>query len=155
MESGLVRFGRWLGAVAFLLAGPVSGFFLFRLFREAQASDRWPSVPGRVLRASVGTTAIGRYFPDVSYSYRVNGREYLGTRVRASDGESNIRDAAEQTIHDLAPGMRKRVYYDPDDPARSVLRTGAGYQEYGLLLVPVLITTVGIRSVWRLVRTAA
>ena len=130
----------------------MSGFFLGRIFLEAKASAAWPAVVGTVTRAEVGETAVGHYFADVAYAYRVGDTEFTGSRIRASDGESNIRDGAVQAIGDLKVGKQLSVFYNPSNPRKALLEPGAGFQEYMLLLVPAGMFVVGLwafRLLWR------
>lgn len=151
MGSPIVRFGYWLGAIILLASAPISGYFLLQVFLTARATAAWPTVPGEITRAEV-REVFGRYSADVSYTYTVAGRPYVGHRVRASDGDSELREAAEQAIEGLKPGGRVEVHYDPADPGRSVLQAGVGFQEKALLLVPLLMLALGIRAVVRLRR---
>jgi hypothetical protein len=151
-HSPIVRFGFGLAALIFVIGGPISGYFLGRIFLEAKASSAWPSVLGTITKAQVGETEVRRYFADVAYSYRVDGREFMGSRIRASDGEYKIRDGAVQAIGDLKVGQQAPVYYSPANPRQSMLQAGPGFQEYALLLVPVGMLVVGLRYfrlLWR------
>lgn len=151
-QSPIVRFGFGLAAFIFVIGGPISGFFLGRIFLEARSSSTWPSVLGTITRAQVGETEVQRYFADVTYSYRIRGTEFTGSRIRASDGEYSVRDGAVQAIGELQVGQQVNVYYNPADPRQSVLQAGAGFQEYALLLVPVAMFCVGLwsfRLLWR------
>lgn len=142
--SPMLRRLRFLGASFFTFFGaPICGYFLTQIFLEARASADWPSTDGNFTRVEIREVA-GRYSSDVSYAYAVNGRNYVGTRVRASDGEIPDRRAVERELAGFAVGQRVRVYYDPADPSRSLLRVGAGLQEYVLLVVPVLMLGGGV-----------
>lgn len=151
-SSPILRFGRWLGAILFVIAGPISGYFLLQIYLTARASEAWPTVSGEITKADVAITAVGRYHADVEYTYNVRGRDLVGNRIRASDGEFDFPGGAEQTIRGLEPGQRVEVHYDPTDPARSVIRTGAHFQEYALLLVPVVIFSLGVAKIAKLNR---
>ncbi|MHC5540007.1 DUF3592 domain-containing protein [Singulisphaera rosea] len=142
--SPLVRFGRTLGAIIIIAAAPVSGYFLGQAFLTARASVNWPTVPGVLTQAKVRDPGIGGFHADVVYIYTVAGRQFAGTRIRASDGEHKQREGAEQALRGLAPGQQVTVHYDPADPGRSLLQTGAGFQEYAQLFVPVGMLSYGI-----------
>jgi len=144
--SPIVRLGFGIAAFFGVMGGPISGYFLTRIFFEAQASANWLSVTGTLTKAKIGETGFGRYVADVAYTYRVGDNDFVGSRIRASDGEYNIRDGAVQAIRGLAVGQTVQVYYSPSDPGQAVLRTGAGFQEYALLLVPVLMFGFGLWS---------
>ncbi|HUE72867.1 MAG TPA: DUF3592 domain-containing protein [Pirellulaceae bacterium] len=145
-DSLVVRFGLGLATVLFLIGGPICGFFLLRIFLEARVSSNWPSVIGTVTKAQVGETEVKRYFADVAYTYRVNDRDFTGNRIRASDGEYNIRDGAVQAISGLTVGQQRPVYFNPTHPQQALLQPGAGFQEYALLFVPVVMIAMGIRA---------
>jgi len=151
-QSPIVRVGFAIAAFFCVIGGPISGYFLTRIFFEARASASWPSVSGTVTKVQIGNTGVGRYFADVSYNYRVGGNDLTGSKVRASDGEYNIRDGAVQAIRGLSVGQSVPVYYNPSDPGQALLRPGAGFQEYALLFVPVLMFGFGVwsyRLLWR------
>jgi hypothetical protein len=152
-SSPIVSFGLWLAAILLVISGPISGYFLLQIYLTARASGAWPSVPGEITKADVGMTTVGRYYAEVSYSYKVGGREFTGHRIRASDGEYGFRDGAVQAIQGLAPGQRMSVHFDPDETSRSVIRPGAGSQEYVLLFVPVVMFSLRIAVVLPLRRS--
>src|SRR5688572_9044768 len=151
-QSPIVRVGFGIAAFFCVIGGPISGYFLGNIFLEARASATWPSVSGTITKAQVGTTGVGRYFADVSYTYRVGGDDLTGSKVRASHGEYNVRDGAVQAIRGLSVGQSVPVFYNPSDPGQAVLRPGAGFQEYALLFVPLVMFGFGIwsfRLLWR------
>ena len=143
-ESPIVRVGLGLVAFIFILAAPVSGYFLTKIFLEASATAHWPSAMGVLTKAQVAETGVGHYRADVAYSYRVGANDLAGSRVRVSDGEYNIRDGAVQAIDGLTVGQPVSVFYNPSNPQQSVLRPGVGFQEWALLFVPVLMLGIGV-----------
>jgi hypothetical protein len=152
LASPIVRFGFSIAAFFFVIGGPISGYFLGKIFLEAKASATWPTVVGKITRAEVGETGVGRYFADVAYTYQVGDREFTGSRIRASHGEYNIRDGAVQAIRELSVGKNVPVSYNPANPRQSVLEAGAGFQEYALLFIPVGVFVFGLwsfRLLWR------
>jgi len=151
-QSPIVLFGGGLIAFMFFISGPISGYFLGRIFLQARASATWPSVTGTLAKAQVGETAVRRYFADVRYSYRVDNKDLTGSKVRASDGEYKVRDGAVQAIRGLTAGQPVEVFYNPSNPRMAVLCPGAGFQEYALLFVPVMISGIGVGAFWFLLR---
>lgn len=151
-ESPIVRFGIWMGALLMLISAPVSGYFLLQIFLKAKASQTWPSVPGVITKAEVADK-FGRFQADVSYTYTVDGRNLVGSRIRASDGEFNVRDGAVQALQGLAKGQQVNVYYDPSNPGYSLIQPGAGFQEYALLVVPFVMVGIGLTLIYRLRKT--
>jgi hypothetical protein len=108
-----------------------------------------------ITKAEVGIRGVSSYYPDVLYSYGVGGRDFIGHRIRTRDFDYNVRDGAAQAIEGLAPGQRVAVHFDPSDPAQSVLRPGAGPQEYLLLIVPTLMLVIGLAGIRSLLRGGA
>jgi hypothetical protein len=73
------------------------------------------------------------YYPVVQYRYRVDGRDFLGERITSdsvrvlgarSDERSRNRGLVQRILARYPEGAAVRVYYDPDDPNRSVLEPG-------------------------------
>jgi len=144
LRSPIVRFGLCVFACVFLLSAPVSGYFLTQIFLEARTSASWPSVTGTLTRAKVGERGFRRYFANVAYTYRVGSQEFTGSKIRASDGECNIRDGAVQAIRGLTVGQTVTVFYNPSNPRQAMLQVGAGFQEYAMLFIPVLMFSIGV-----------
>ncbi|MAS93836.1 MAG: hypothetical protein CMO55_11645 [Verrucomicrobiales bacterium] len=146
-KSPLVRRGHFVGVSILILSAFVSGFFLFRIFLEAHRSSDWPSTGGIVERAEVIDLPFGSHRIDVRYRYRVGDEDFVGTRIRASDGEVDNREIAEDQISGLQSGEEVTVYYDPAIPESSFLRPGAGLQEYFLLFVPFAMLIWGLYKI--------
>ncbi len=147
-RSPIVRFALGLAAFVLIFSAPVSGYFLTKIFLEARATTRWPSVTGILTKARVAEVGVGHYRADVAYSYHVGGNDFIGSRVRASDSEYDIRDGAVEAIHGLTVGCPVSVFYSPSNPRQSVLRPGVGFEEYAPLFVPVLMLGIGVGCFW-------
>ena len=134
LRSPNVRTAAAVCGLGLLLASAVGVVLKGRAVAAARETAAWPSVRGVVTRAGIVETAPGgRYLPDVTYAYAIAGREYVGDRVRVSARRSLTRRAAERAAGEFAAGEPVRVYYDPEDPRRSVLRPGAEPDQYALL----------------------
>jgi hypothetical protein len=76
----------------------------------------------------------------VEYAYAVNGKDYRGWRYRYDDAYSSIAGA------DVAQHIRKwtehTAYYDPKNPANSVLATGVDGGDLMLILFAVPVNAV-------------
>ncbi|MCE9545538.1 MAG: DUF3592 domain-containing protein, partial [Planctomycetia bacterium] len=124
-----------------VIAAPFLEYAAINWLNKASASQTWSHTEMAVLSTEVtaqshryGTT----YIPNVRYRYRVNGADYVGTRIAFYElGGSE--DHAQTTIRDYAVGTRHRVYYDPAHPADSVLRNDWTNWLYLALLIPCLI----------------
>lgn len=113
--------------VVLLVFGVVLGGVGMMRYNTAQASTEWPTVTGTVTSSRVQTTSRdGRneYMPRVQYSYGVEGRSFTGTRITASDEYQKNRGSAEDILVRYPSGASVAVFYDPQDPANSVLAQG-------------------------------
>ena len=111
-----------LPAVSVVIGG-VYAFKSLNFVREARMRAQWPTVPGWVVRAQVKRLAADdeAQFSDlqVLYTYRVNDREYRGTRLYA--GETGHARVAEETVSKYRTGADVAVHYNPTDPAVAIL----------------------------------
>ena len=112
---------------AILLIG--SAFFLYKSFFTVQdgfASRSWPSTQGTVMEArleqvrSTGGTTSEKTIAHFFYEYSVNGEQYSSSRLNFFSISGDPVTAAKN--HE--PGQAVIVYYDPDNPDKSVLEPG-------------------------------
>jgi len=143
-QRGFAATFGYIVAASFCLSAPVSAFFLGRTFLEAKSSSEWPKVEGKLTRAQASRTEGKRFIADVEYIYSVDGHEFKGKRICASDCEWETPQAAALVLGKLSPGQRVPVFYNPADPQQSLLKPGAGFSEYALLGVPVVSLTLGL-----------
>ncbi len=131
---------------------------------HALACRKWPTTPGVIVSADrVKHTAQGprrqpgpvTFEAKLSYSYTVNGVSYGGTRVSFSDfaGTSGSSQAASARLAQYSPGRAVTVYYQPRDPAVSVLETQVRWPSIvfpiGFALL-ALLCWMGFRKGWKL-----
>jgi hypothetical protein len=118
-------------AMAFVFTSPLFVRDVFNFWR-GHLSKRWPHVRGVI--TSSGTVARGvwarpnppRSYIVVQYDYVVAHLAYSGSRLRfhrryvRATSQSDLK-----AIHiDLKVGNSVKVYFDPADPAQSVLEPG-------------------------------
>ena len=139
------------------------GFLLFCIYmlrhalknhRSAKASNDWPSVTGALTELQLwGKRRINGEMVDsenliVQYQYEVNGKKFVGRRV------------AFYTLHypetvDFAKrypqGSRVSVFYNPQNPAESVIVPGLHPQKpnseiwlAGVGVVVLVVTVIGV-----------
>lgn len=112
----------FIGFGAWLLYGALS------VRMKAKKAEGWPVAKGRILssevledrlRSATGTAVIA-FLPMVKYQYRVNMQEYSGDRVIF--GRKNYDYVtASQICNHFAAGAEADVYYNPENPADSIL----------------------------------
>jgi hypothetical protein len=118
------------------------------VIRQFQALD-YPTVGGRVTRSDVETHRGRRsdtYSPKITYTYRVNGKEYTGDRYRYGQMSSND-SRARRVVAEYPVGRPIDVHYAAADPADSVLLTGL---EGADLFMPMFMTPFNLimLSIW-------
>ncbi len=111
--------------------------FITRAFMNQLRSRSFATAPGHILSSEItthddsdGTT----YGARVVYEFAINGRRHQSDRVRYGQGSDSTGRWASETVAANPPGATRPVYYDPSDPARSVLQRGAGGQDWFLAL---------------------
>ncbi len=101
--------------------------------RDAQASRSWPSVQGTVTIVSsraewvnVKRRNLSYFRPWVQSTYTVNGQALVCERFAFNDHLISIstKKDAEDRIKAYQVGQTVQVYYDPNDPQKSVLEPG-------------------------------
>lgn len=109
---------------------------------------RWSAATGRVLSSAVTSdtsrrvhAASGRrvtqtrYTAHVTYTYAVDGQEFVGTRVTTADVDHLVESEAAAIVARYPTGTETNVYYDPNDASAAVLENdmaGTGYRAMGL-----------------------
>jgi hypothetical protein len=113
-----------IGAAILLYARSIAG--------KARRSLSWPSTEGMISHSAVlyrpgagsDDRDPGTYAPDVCYRYKVRGMSYSSSTITLADFSSTARRA--QSIIDRYPDQSSVVvYYNPADPAESLLERGA------------------------------
>jgi hypothetical protein len=113
------RAPRVVTAALFLLAS-------FLMWRELEPNLLFRPVEGVVLGSGVDKVTLyvktrrTKYLPEVDFRYQVNGQNYLGTRYRRT-GFATSRRTATRRARQYVAGTRVLVWYNPENPADSVL----------------------------------
>ena len=101
--------------------------------REMGAARQWPSTEGviseaRILRSQQRHSEKNahalryEYEVRVQYTYSVAGIGYHGDRLRIRSNQYRSEATAQRELAQYPAGRQVRVYYDPQEPQRSVLR---------------------------------
>ena len=113
---------------------------------EAAESSGWPTTPGTVLSAEVHTqTSSARhsnstsYAPVISYSYAVNGENFVGTAI--TPGRMWGSSSAYAAVRRFSAGSHPAVYYSPAQPGQAVLIPGLHFYNFAPFLCGLLAFT--------------
>lgn len=73
------------------------------------------------------------FIPKVEYEYNVNAHRFTGHQIDFAPETAIAESSAERVLQGYPIGSRTSVYYDPDDPATSVLQPGLTAEQRGIL----------------------
>jgi len=134
---------------AFLIYRGVSAAY------EGAVSGRWPATPGQISRSAAywdwARTGIRNnvlaYRLDLAYDYDVQGRRYQGQRVSFSswDPKTSLNLFNGWTAQRYPVGARVAVYFDPHDPANSVIEPGIRASAWTAVLLGMILIWIGFR----------
>lgn len=110
--------------IALALFGALFLWIGLRLRQHGHASELWPSTVGHVLESRVDDSDSDSLSAKLRYEYTVNGQKHIGWRISFA-GYSPTRRSIQEMLAEYPPHAAVPVYYDPADPARSTLKTGA------------------------------
>ncbi len=146
-----------LGFAGFMtVVGAALMIFGVSFLKEARASRAWPTTAGtveavNVLRdRSTTNSSVSSYHYAVTYQYEVEARAYSSDRYSLGNGSTaskpyDTRSAARDAGQEAYPtGSEVTVYYDPTNPASTVLKPGANFGTYVPLVLGLFFMPSGI-----------
>jgi hypothetical protein len=118
-----------IGLIAGTVSIGASIYFLFVPFgecRSAEASVKWPSAPGQIIKILVQKFGLWRpaFLPVVEYPFHANGRDQTGKRIAYRVLASRDEKEAQAFVKKYPVGAKVKVTYDPANPQDSVLEPG-------------------------------
>jgi hypothetical protein len=152
MEStGVVIMGS-----CFALVGVATGaFFIYRIF-QGYTSTRWPFAIGELKSTDLkeviyqgsdaggGADQASAWVVDFSYSYSVADKKYNGSRVTYSDGINKTTRALRKLQEKYQGKSLIQVYYNRENPNKSVLVPGLSLFNFTPLITSLLFVLAGI-----------
>lgn len=128
------------------LVGIVLFIYGIKSILTAIDSRNWSHCKGTIIMSKVdqSTRSSGSsknrhttttYSPKVKYKYIYNDHEYLSSRITFGDRRGG-RKTAQTTINYYSVGKEVDVYFNPENPAQSVLQPG--YWSFGPLFPGVI-----------------
>ena len=123
------------------------GVIVWGVFQQLRAVG-YSTTQGRIDQSEVEEDPGGdepSYHAKLKYSYRAADRVYAGSRYRYGLRLSS-RPAVQRIVADHPVGKRVVVFYCPNDPQDSVLRTGLGGDDLlvAMFMVPFNLVMLGI-----------
>lgn len=107
-------------------------------------SVNWVKTKGIILESYLTSDADGGYFINLKFSYTVNGRHYLSTRIYPPGlPVSNNKKAAEAEMRPI--GQEIEIYYNPRNSKEACLYVNQNYVTIILLVVAgIIFITIAI-----------
>lgn len=128
-------FGLCFVSIGVLLVGYLSLRQFLLCLRFGLASQRWPTVTGKIVHSALEETPLPAYRHElkqpVEYEYTVNDKFYHSEQLSYNHSllVSPLSRKKEQQIKSLAVGTSVKVYYDPKHPDNATLVTGVGIKD--------------------------
>lgn len=144
-------------AVFWLLfcAAIVLTFDVFAVWRTARqySTVHYRAVEGRVSSSEVEVNVDGEstaFLPKIEYDYTVAGRHYRGSRYRYGTIGHPSHQEMERIVRQHPQGSMTKVYYDPANPADSLLKPGLDGSDFLLLLflAPMNVLVAAWALIW-------
>ncbi|MDB2685774.1 DUF3592 domain-containing protein [Mariniblastus sp.] len=125
------------GIVAVVLGVGIFLVWAVPAMLSANASEDWQTAEGVVCEASVvsvrssGTHGfVTKYRPEVVYEYQVDEKTYTSSQISIGAPTVYKRTADARAALDFKEGDLPTVYFNPSNPAESLLKTGASTATY-------------------------
>ena len=108
------------------------------------ASRRWHATTGRVLERGIepGSHRHRDSGLEMRYAYVVAEREHIGRRYDYGGRAAGSSKRLVTALLAYAPGQEITVYYDPRQPARSVVHRGATWGSYARLGLGIVLSVL-------------
>ena len=144
----------------FILGSAILGFALSGLI-NGHASTHWPTTEATIIQSKIEQKRVhsaerhgftNKFRPSVEYIYSVDGKEYQGNRITATDRDGVSREHSQSIIDSYPVDSTVKVYYSADQPENSVLVPGIPNSSYLLCILGLFFVLVSA-SVYFLFRT--
>jgi hypothetical protein len=114
--------------------------------QKAQASNSWPSAPGKItgheIRVDEGDDDSNqvRYIPEVHFEYQIDGNPYQGKRISfGSEPDFSSRQKAEAFLEAYPVESATTAYFNPENPQEAVLTQGVRKMTASLIVGIVMV----------------
>ncbi len=132
-------------------------YFVFGTTLRQYLAKNFATTRGQIVLSEVSPHSSFHSGVTVEYAYNVNGKEYRGTRYRYDDNYSS--STGRDIVRKFPKWSEHTVFYDPNNPANSVLATGVEGVDLMVILfsIPVNVALImlwlwigaRLRELWR------
>ncbi len=148
--------GKVAGTLFFGIFFLIGSLFVFLILGEAlreAAPWFWPETTCTIISSGVENTGEDEnpYRPDVRYRYRIDGKDFEGTRVVRGDNATSKFDRARDTAARYPVGSLATCRVNPNHPSLSVLQRRVPWIALVVFfpLIFVAIGGIGLWAMWR------
>lgn len=148
MKASFIGLG-FFGVFWTALVGGFDGFLIYGFARQTLATS-FPSVLGRITHSEVTRHRGGKgrtnYGVRIEYAYAVGDHEFQGSRFRYGQLSSSDSKWAYAAVQAHPTGSQTQVFYNPDNPADSLLSPGLESSDFfaALFLTPFNVVMLGL-----------
>jgi Protein of unknown function (DUF3592) len=153
IKSSVCPVKKWFAYIYFFASLGIC-LYVLTVSITARQSRQWPATSGEVLSSKV-VGSIKQRKPEVRYVYTVNGHRHTGNRIMIGPGPRNGGlgiPSAREYIRRYPKGRGVTVYFNPENPAESVLEPGMNRVVMLLLLVGMFFLLLGLFMLRRVLR---
>jgi hypothetical protein len=118
----------------------VADYFVFGTTARQFLARDFASTTGEIVESHVTQLALLRAGITIHYSYTVRGREYRGSGYRYDDQFSAV--SAEDVVRRFPRYSKQTVYFNPKNPADSILSPGVDGNDLMVILFATPINVV-------------
>ena len=136
-------------AVTLIMAGLLLSGGTY-LLRNAPAALRWDRAEGTIMGHAVEIMEANDeplYWTVITYSYRVGGIPYLGTRLPGGRSRRTGSERDARLIGDYPVGSTVAVLYDERDPGKAVVGKGMSLLVLALMTIGGYLAVLGVMLV--------
>jgi len=132
------------------------GYFLYEENQLDRIRSKYQSTPCVVQSAEVamhetrnrrGITTQVKYYPEITYTYKVAGKSFHSSVYRHSDNGMELEEAA-QVLEKYSPGVRHSCWVDPEEPEKAVLNRESDRRTLYTIATIALISLLGGAIGW-------
>ncbi len=148
MSHGAMNYSRMIRIIAILLI--LGGIFMtcyaLDLIGSALVKKEWPVAKGFIVKSEV----VGEkraFQPQITYHFFLDSIEYENTtdlHISGFGNKRSRRDNSKRIAGEYPVNKQVAIYYNPDNPAESFLRTGPYWSDYMKLMVGCIMIVCGL-----------
>ena len=135
-------------AFILLMIGILISLWGYKILEDAQKSEDWPTVEGRVMSSKLKSHNNSRwnsitYSVQILFKYTVQDKVYLSDKFSFEQTRSKDLTSVRRIVDGYPAGKYVQLFYDPDNPGVAVLDPRPKGRSYVLLGVGIALGLIG------------